>query len=529
MPNRGRRRRAAGGPSAAQSLVLGRCRPRAGRDGPAPAGRRQRPLRIAAVLAILAVVLIGLSSRCAATRSRCGSSMEDALAEEIDDLHRDVRKDIASAARQTHQALGEKLQVVQQQLEALRGQLEALRGGPARSGYEPASLARPGRRRPGPEPRSTPPFGRAVHAAVGQPLQRRPVRRQRRPRQRRLQRRPRHGGGRRPRQRRPRQRRPRHGAHGSAGHGGGSHQGADRHTAAVRRRAVRQRRRVRPARAGPEPRRGAGVVHTETFQVTTSRHTYVGERGAEASGNVYGGDQSGNVYGAESYASEPSGSVYGGGALLRPNRPRSPGPTSACASCAWGSAGPRCTPTAADEMHAARTAGPRCATTTRAGQRTSRSTAMSSARPTTGAAATTRWGDEHRRGRVRRHIGAGRSAQRSAEPTWQPRVGLAAASRRWTAEPAAAWGNGWDEPEPVYDRGRHAPGRDGGPPSRPTSAGTAASYLSMSPTTKNIEPRIAIRSGTRQPGSSVDSACTLAYDAVRSFIRHGVFSPRDTR
>src|SRR5258706_13955906 len=48
-----------------------------------------------------------------------------------------------------------------------------------------------------------------------------------------------------------------------------------------------------------------------------------------------------------------------------------------------------------------------------------------------------------------------------------------------------------------------------------------APYLSMSPTTKNIEPRIAIRSGTRQPGSNLDSACTLANEAVRSLGRHG--------
>ena len=40
---------------------------------------------------------------------------------------------------------------------------------------------------------------------------------------------------------------------------------------------------------------------------------------------------------------------------------------------------------------------------------------------------------------------------------------------------------------------------------------------------------MATRSGTRDPGSSVDSACTLENEAVRSFIRQGVFSPRETR
>src|SRR4029450_8915514 len=60
-------------------------------------------------------------------------------------------------------------------------------------------------------------------------------------------------------------------------------------------------------------------------------------------------------------------------------------------------------------------------------------------------------------------------------------------------------------------------------------AGRGSAYLSLPPTTKNIEPRIAIRSGTRQPGIRVDSACTFEYDAVRSLSRHGVLSPRETR
>ena len=40
----------------------------------------------------------------------------------------------------------------------------------------------------------------------------------------------------------------------------------------------------------------------------------------------------------------------------------------------------------------------------------------------------------------------------------------------------------------------------------------------MSPTTKNIEPRMAMRSGTRQPGSRVDRAWTFEYEAVRQRI-----------
>ena len=54
-------------------------------------------------------------------------------------------------------------------------------------------------------------------------------------------------------------------------------------------------------------------------------------------------------------------------------------------------------------------------------------------------------------------------------------------------------------------------------------------HLSMSPTTKNIEPRIATMSATRQPSSTSGSTAMLLNDALRSFIRQGVFSPRETR
>ncbi len=55
------------------------------------------------------------------------------------------------------------------------------------------------------------------------------------------------------------------------------------------------------------------------------------------------------------------------------------------------------------------------------------------------------------------------------------------------------------------------------------------SHLSMSPTTKNIEPRIATMSPTTWPGSISARTATLLNDADRSLSRHGVLSPRDTR
>jgi SAM-dependent MidA family methyltransferase len=57
----------------------------------------------------------------------------------------------------------------------------------------------------------------------------------------------------------------------------------------------------------------------------------------------------------------------------------------------------------------------------------------------------------------------------------------------------------------------------------------ARPYLSMSPTTKNIDPRIATMSATSVPGSSSVSAWMLLYEAERSFSRYGVFSPLLTR
>jgi hypothetical protein len=59
--------------------------------------------------------------------------------------------------------------------------------------------------------------------------------------------------------------------------------------------------------------------------------------------------------------------------------------------------------------------------------------------------------------------------------------------------------------------------------------GTPPAHLSMSPTTKNIEPRMATRSGISVPGSRTCNAWMLLNEADRSFSRHGVFSPRETR
>ena len=54
-------------------------------------------------------------------------------------------------------------------------------------------------------------------------------------------------------------------------------------------------------------------------------------------------------------------------------------------------------------------------------------------------------------------------------------------------------------------------------------------HLSMSPTTKNIEPRMAGRSATRLDASSSESTWILPNEAERSFSRQGVLPPRETR
>ncbi|MBF9134707.1 hypothetical protein I0C86_38120, partial [Plantactinospora sp. S1510] len=90
-------------------------------------GQGNGPLRIAAVLAVLAVVLIGLSITLRGNAEGIQLDLEETLLEEIDELRGELRTDIATAARATHKAFGEKLELVQGNVEALRGQLDAVR------------------------------------------------------------------------------------------------------------------------------------------------------------------------------------------------------------------------------------------------------------------------------------------------------------------------------------------------------------------------------------------------------------------
>ncbi|GAB3513512.1 hypothetical protein [Phytohabitans suffuscus] len=116
-------------------------------------GQSAGVLRVAAVLAVFAVVLIGVSITLRRDAETMRVDLEETLLEEIDALRGDVRNDIATAARATHKAFGEKLQTLHENVQALRMQmqLDAARGQgapppppPARAEPSQAGFARVG-------------------------------------------------------------------------------------------------------------------------------------------------------------------------------------------------------------------------------------------------------------------------------------------------------------------------------------------------------------------------------------------------
>jgi hypothetical protein len=108
-------------------------------------GSGQGSLKIAGVLALLAVVLIGLSITLRKDADSIRMELEDSILDEVDSLREDVRHDIATAARATHRQFSEKLQYLHDSVEALRAQVEALRLGYERPDARPVGV-------PGPPP-----------------------------------------------------------------------------------------------------------------------------------------------------------------------------------------------------------------------------------------------------------------------------------------------------------------------------------------------------------------------------------------
>lgn len=84
-------------------------------------------LRFAAIIAIIAVVAVGLSITMRRDAASTKLDLEETLLDEIDMLRDDVRADITTAARATHKALAEKVQSLQETIEYMRRQVEAAR------------------------------------------------------------------------------------------------------------------------------------------------------------------------------------------------------------------------------------------------------------------------------------------------------------------------------------------------------------------------------------------------------------------
>ncbi|MQA24994.1 MAG: hypothetical protein GEU94_05895 [Micromonosporaceae bacterium] len=78
------------------------------------------PLRVAAVLAIMSVVLVGLSTTLRDDVDTVRAEFEETVYDETDAIREDVREDLVAAARKIHG-------VLQAEIEALAGQVEELR------------------------------------------------------------------------------------------------------------------------------------------------------------------------------------------------------------------------------------------------------------------------------------------------------------------------------------------------------------------------------------------------------------------
>ncbi|OWV08779.1 hypothetical protein B5D80_11855, partial [Micromonospora wenchangensis] len=126
------------------------------------------PLRFAAVLAITAVVLIGLSI---ALRADVGvQASDEAVLDELEQLRRELRSEIVAAAQRGNQALDQS-QRAEEQVTALRRRLDAAAELAAAVAAPPAedSVAGAGRARvPAAEPAPEAPVGRR-RAAVEEP------------------------------------------------------------------------------------------------------------------------------------------------------------------------------------------------------------------------------------------------------------------------------------------------------------------------------------------------------------------------
>ncbi len=97
-------------------------------------GRSSGPLRIAAVLAILSVVLIGLSLTMRRDAEAVRLELEETILDEADLLRADLREEVTAAVQNTESIVQRECAALRQEMEALRGQLANIRTrGPAPS------------------------------------------------------------------------------------------------------------------------------------------------------------------------------------------------------------------------------------------------------------------------------------------------------------------------------------------------------------------------------------------------------------
>src|SRR3954447_18920320 len=83
-------------------------------------------LRAGGILAVLAVVLIGLSITLRRDSDSVRIELQETMLEEIDQLRTDVREDMTTASRNTHRALTERINVLTESVEGLRTHLEGV-------------------------------------------------------------------------------------------------------------------------------------------------------------------------------------------------------------------------------------------------------------------------------------------------------------------------------------------------------------------------------------------------------------------
>ncbi|HEX7746085.1 MAG TPA: hypothetical protein VF462_12580, partial [Micromonosporaceae bacterium] len=89
-------------------------------------------LRVAAVVALLAAVLIGLSTARGSGRRSARPDLAQSLASQRDEIRGEVRTEVAVGVQAAHRMVGESLRPLRDEIEALRGQVDAIWAGAAR-------------------------------------------------------------------------------------------------------------------------------------------------------------------------------------------------------------------------------------------------------------------------------------------------------------------------------------------------------------------------------------------------------------